>query len=364
MAVAKDEAAYIHEFIHHYLYFGFSHIFIGVNRTSDNTTEVLEKIQAQHSNVYFYNIDWIDWARPNGTNINEEIQFLAYASFIAKITNEFPEVQYCALLDIDEFWYPTGFQGTVDNWLQSTPYFDTASFYWACQFGDEAMFSKPFINKNARPRGQIKSFINLKSQRPLDRVRAHSPLFKEHEQVVHIDACGNDFAPRQGLKAAGRPTGDQPAYILHRMTRSEVEYVSNLRKGMLEADTPIKTNRTGYWSTSDDHRLPLDPFLVKQYHDSLDRFTETCLIQEELRRARDNIMAEADTILNTDRTTLIHNSHHYCQSLHGTKNYHKFLSKLESFVPLTENECSTIQRCYEHLKNLDRVYAGDLLKIL
>ena len=43
VAVAKDEGAYFSEWIHHHLYLGFDAIDIYVNRTSDNSLEILKK---------------------------------------------------------------------------------------------------------------------------------------------------------------------------------------------------------------------------------------------------------------------------------------------------------------------------------
>ena len=44
IAVAKDEDTYIHEWIHHHLYLGFSPIYIGVNRTSDKTFDIINPV--------------------------------------------------------------------------------------------------------------------------------------------------------------------------------------------------------------------------------------------------------------------------------------------------------------------------------
>lgn len=44
IAVAKDVGAYLAEWIHHHLYYGFSNIEIVLNRTADNSIQVLEHI--------------------------------------------------------------------------------------------------------------------------------------------------------------------------------------------------------------------------------------------------------------------------------------------------------------------------------
>jgi len=44
IAVAKDEAAYIPEWVYHHLNFGFDSISIYTNNISDNTRDVIDKI--------------------------------------------------------------------------------------------------------------------------------------------------------------------------------------------------------------------------------------------------------------------------------------------------------------------------------
>lgn len=44
VAIAKDEAAYLPEWIFHHLYFGFDQIDIYVNNTSDNTFALGEQL--------------------------------------------------------------------------------------------------------------------------------------------------------------------------------------------------------------------------------------------------------------------------------------------------------------------------------
>lgn len=364
MAVVKDEAAYIHEWIHHHLYFGASHIFIGINRTTDNTLKVIQKIQEHHKSVYVYDVNWIDWAKDTDSTINESIQFIAYAYMLDIIRRDFTDIPYCFPLDIDEFWFPKNFEGSLTNWLEKAPYFDTASFYWACQFGDKETFSKPFANLNARLRGQIKSIINLKSKLTLDRVRAHSPQFKEQDKVIHIDDMGNAFLPKQGLKAVSRPTHTPDACILHRMTRSETEYISNLRKGMLEEDTPIKTNRDGYWNTSADYQLNLRTDAINRYHSSLDNFSAKCGLEAEIEIARLEIAEGANLIFSARREQLIRNCHHYSHALQGTKSYENLLTLLSNLKPFTENEINHLEASYRQLSNAGKPYASNILSLL
>ena len=53
VAIAKDEASYIADWIHHHLYFGFDQIHVYVNRTTDNTIAILKEITKRYTGVSF-----------------------------------------------------------------------------------------------------------------------------------------------------------------------------------------------------------------------------------------------------------------------------------------------------------------------
>ena len=58
ITVASSEAPYIAEFIHHYIYQGFSNIFIGLNNdTSGRTGPIIESIAKQYPQVHLINTD-------------------------------------------------------------------------------------------------------------------------------------------------------------------------------------------------------------------------------------------------------------------------------------------------------------------
>jgi len=58
VAIAKDEAAYLPEWIYHHLHFGFDEIEVYVNFTTDNSYEVLAAI-AKHHPVRYRNAEYL-----------------------------------------------------------------------------------------------------------------------------------------------------------------------------------------------------------------------------------------------------------------------------------------------------------------
>lgn len=343
VAVAKNEAAYIHEWIHHHLYFGFGPIFIGINRTTDHTAEIIEKISAHYPEVHAVDINWIDSARPEGHTINTEIQAIAYAYFWDKVCREFPSSRYLAYLDIDEFWYPRDFTTQIEAYLDALPDFDIVSFYWACQFGERQQFQPPFADLSVRVRAQLKSLMNLKTGKTLKRMRVHTPIFEERDQIRHIDADGQPFVPLMGQKAKAPPGKQLGAGILHRMTRSETEYLAFLKNGNLEHAMPIKDNRDGFWYTSNQTPLVLPGKALEVYHASLARFVLDCDLTTEIKKAQEAISKRAETILAVPRQALLRHLQQFAQVLKGTNAERQLLSKLENFLPFSNDETALIR---------------------
>ena len=58
VAIAKDEAAYLAEWIYHHLSIGIQEIDVYLNGITDNSYRLMRLINAKHKNVKFYNADY------------------------------------------------------------------------------------------------------------------------------------------------------------------------------------------------------------------------------------------------------------------------------------------------------------------
>ena len=70
ISIVSDEQAYIAEFVHHYLYLGFSNIYLGINNSSDRTYAIIHKISEKYKNVIPINVDkqfWLGHRQDNGS---------------------------------------------------------------------------------------------------------------------------------------------------------------------------------------------------------------------------------------------------------------------------------------------------------
>jgi hypothetical protein len=299
IAVIKDQAAYVHEFIYHYLHFGFDKIVLLVNRTTDATVEIATQISRLYPQVICQSIDWID-----ALGFSGRIQSLGYAYGIWLLRHQ-AEVENVLLCDGDEFWFPSDFLSSISDFIRRYDAFDQLSFCWANQQNEEAAFLPPFENRSISLAPQIKSILAL--DRPIRAPRIHAHLFRGAS--IHLGPDGLPFVaePDRQERYAG-DLGNHAAYILHRIQRSEAEYIALLAQGNPEGSGRnnvelsaeltgtkaymVKTNRAGYLDECTG-QLPPANTLYCDYHRSLALFCESCGIGDQLSVAREGVMAQS-----------------------------------------------------------------------
>ncbi len=284
VAIAKDESPYLADWIHHYLFSGFDYLYIGVNRTTDSTFSVLEKITEKHPNVKYENVNWIDKSH---IGQNPELQAIAYSHLSYKLLQE-TDVDYILYVDIDEFWFSQDFS-SIKKFLSSSVPFDVASFNWCCQGGEEIAFLPPFKDVLSSIHMNVKTMISRESFFKVEKMRCHIPMFNKEEygQLIHLNSKAETFNSR--LRSDGRntehglnsPCMDGKYYILHRMVRSQEEYLSTVFRGNPEGET-IKRNRSGFKAGGESLKIAVP----ENYYASLELFITECQLEEEIESSR------------------------------------------------------------------------------
>lgn len=277
ICVAKDESPYIHEYIHHHLYFGFSYVLVLVNRTTDTTTQVLDAIISRHPNVSYLTCDWID-----EIGLGQYIQLIALACGIAHV-RKLPNIRYAAVTDIDEFWFPVDFKTNVLTYLEHLGWPAQISFCWLQQFVKEPSFRPPFETACGQHSNIIKSFVDVTTS--IQAMYSHRALLPP--EYSHVTANGVKYLHLDGLPMkSALPLQGHSAYILHRLQRSEDEYIASLLRGRPGKPGAIKDNRKGYLDLAPSFSSCLPAPLIMAYHESLQRFVDSCGLAELLERAR------------------------------------------------------------------------------
>lgn len=239
VAIAKDEAAYIPDWVCHHLYLGFDAIDIYINRTTDNSLEMIEAIGQSYPNVKGYSADWVDQCPLESQN---NLQYIIYAKAFheAKQSGEF---DYVLFLDIDEFWTPKSMRLSVQECIALNPEADTISFEWINEFGVNDAFSPLREKIDGRINPLVKTLIKIDA--PVTKQRFHFPEMNGGVSVlVDGDTFERDEKVTEGLHKDLQHL--RPVMIIHRAFRSPMEYVSLLNRGRPSDELQIKLNRGGY----------------------------------------------------------------------------------------------------------------------
>lgn len=319
IAISKDEAPYLAEFIHHYIYFGFSQIVILFNRTTDSSELIIKRIMGAYPQVSILNIDIVD-----ELDISHSMQSIGLACGIRALRRTGLS-DYALMCDIDEFWFPVDFETSIEQYLSALPPFDQVSFNWVAQMTREKKFAQPFETNYGFPARDHKSIVRLSS--PIMAVGAHGCDYHIHYKPTStwIDASGVNqqiSVPLFGSEASPSPAATQVpsetktllidqspdipkwwhcllhqnAYVLHRNQRSEEEFLYRLLRGNANEVAPskkyrLKTYGPGYIDEGPGIMLDLTASKLIDYHSSFDQFVQRCNVGDLIAAARSELLS-------------------------------------------------------------------------
>lgn len=328
VAIAKDEGAYIHEWIHHYLFMGFTKIFIGINRTTDETLNVLSNVNEKFENVFFEDMSWLDQACVQKKN--PQIQSLSYAYFSNQIQVNHKEITHILYCDIDEFWFSSDFSKDITTYIGNLPKFDALSFNWLNQNGDKTPFEKPFKNLTYQPDRHMKTIHCVKSIDKIVEFRCHASRYYSKFNKIHLDSNGVTVKYGEHDQAFhSQPPITIGAFVLHRWARSQLEYTAMLLRERPGVEIPIKNNRSGFVLGSGSS-LEIDHSHLQNYWESLDMFIVHCDLQEILELSINRIKEKSTKILDVTPDILIKHLKSYFNVLKGTEYHTKIIDVLEA----------------------------------
>lgn len=297
--IASDEGPYIAEFIHHYLYLGFSNIFVGLNNSSDKTEAILSKIASTHPNVHVLDVD------------DAQASFRQKGCYrvLFDYASHHSRSKYCLFVDVDEFWVADPFPTKVGDYLATRPAFDVHCFSWMICIG-ESPFSAPLSTSYSYSWN-----VHVKSMCCYDSgftdLRCHAPKLAYSDEICVLH--GNTISTLvnrmpDGLDICQKHKGYKTlpintpgiAWVLHRLNRSEIEYSYRLFKphANQQRGQSFKTNRNGYalkpgTPGAKEYVADLLPSeAVSSYHSSLAQFIHTCSLSADVEESRAGISEE------------------------------------------------------------------------
>lgn len=280
---AKNEAAYLPEWIFYHLGIGFESIKIYINNTDDNSIDVLDKIIEHYPQVSYVIADDLIQNPPEDfkekTNINffdtNKVQAVVYTDALCELKEQ--EVDHIAFLDIDEFFIPQKPLNQIFS-SESAEQFPKR-FQWVLLSGDK----KEFCTLDQCSKGFIDSSFKSVVPNHNNEIRAEDP---------HRFSINGDI---------GKISSD--ALVLHRVLRSQKEYLYLLSRSTSNQKNQLtngfKRNRRGWTSRGDDILKYTKSLHSGDYQKKLSAFISLCNISEDLSKAKSRILNQHEVIHDT-----------------------------------------------------------------
>ncbi|MBO1256397.1 glycosyltransferase family 2 protein [Alteromonas sp. 5E99-2] len=284
IAIAKDEGAYISEWIHHHLYFGFDAIEIHINRTSDNSIDIINTISNVYPEVSWQSADWVDMC---SSDARKHMQFIVYASALAELRKN-GEFSHVFFLDIDEFWCPSDLTLKIQDYLLTFPSDHALFFEWLNDLGDLPEFSS--IPKNLKGNPSPLGKTLLPANADIVEIRNHVSLLKDKSKVRLANGTLFQGRPKMQQALLKELSGLKDAFIYHRAHRSQLEYISLVFRGRPGNEFKYKNNRAGLPNKD----KPVDTVLFPDsayalYQTSLQSFLQKVQVEDLLPEAIDYV---------------------------------------------------------------------------
>lgn len=233
VAIIKDEAPYIPEWVFHHKYFGIDKFHFLINRTTDKTLDVILSISKKNDNISYEYLDWVDQCNAGVANA---IQQIGYAKAFYDLKNS---TDYILFLDIDEFWCSSDFNKNIQSSIIDLNYPSCINYLWHCELGKKQNFTgfckDTYYYNMALGKSIINTSVSVKG------FRAHVPNLSK----TPLLPSGIEFIPQSNNPQLliSDLVADYEYFVIHRIFKGEKEFLSNLAKGDMHTGKKMKTNR-------------------------------------------------------------------------------------------------------------------------
>ena len=204
-------------------------------------------------------------------------------------------------LDIDEFWMGKDFSTDIHSVLKFVNS-DVVAFEWLNKLNDHQPFS-PVVESEivGRRAPQVKVAVSTKLN--VNRMNPHNVLSAGTYSLANGSAfrqtCIN--YSRIDKEELAKPIKD--FFILHRMCRSQLEYIAALARGRpiqnSKKDSLFKSNRRGYEHGKGSTHINLNKEFIEQYYCSREQFIQNFGLKEEIFVAKKLVKKRCDLVLRT-----------------------------------------------------------------
>jgi hypothetical protein len=254
-AIAKDESAYIPQWIFHHLFFGFDCIEIWLNGTTDNSIDLMETIckTVDLGKVsYIIADDLLNECKKNGLHFQREVYQKIFDNM--QYGSDFTHLFF---LDLDEYWTPADFSSSIKKAIMEYDEFDALSFQWLLDSPDikREDFQRPFLSvNNGQKNRHLKTLIKLSNKKT--RVDIHNSLINNgiYKLCDGLTFTAGNIDEQHLVNAVDISYFEKTKntidiyFIYHQIYRSQREYLAHLYQGNRHTKENLifKNNRWGY----------------------------------------------------------------------------------------------------------------------
>lgn len=302
VSIVKDESPYIADWVAHHVYFGVDNFHFMVNRTSDATVSIIRSLSNIYSSITYEFVDWIDYCHPK---IQGSLQQISYSKAFSELNFD-----YFLFLDLDEYWTPSDFQSSIKKNIVDNNFPKVTYYQWHCECGVSEEFKNFRVNNSYYLMLLGKSLINKDAK--IDMFRAHIPVTNEKVLMSNGQPFKSKIKPPQFVHES--VSGVRDCFVVHRMYRSELEYVARLMNGNPDSRKTIKNNRKSGFkiSAKEEFSFNIEPAVLNDYESFISDFTKSSrseiLISKEVIYEKYNIFFKSIPSLYIEDAELLKNS--------------------------------------------------------
>ena len=306
VGIASNEAAYIPSWVFHHFRIGVDIVEIYINNTDDNSLKICRKIKKSYANFNYIKADSL---LTDCINNGKNFQLAAYNDSLIKSKQGFDNATYLLALDLDEYLTPLDLANNLKNLLHQYPTLDAISFLW---YSDDYEYEGPPFQFHYQPTTTLYRLDHVKTlakiTNKLKSCNHHNFIFESEKQPsiglgglnnAKLSDNTNTSCNCSKVNASFLNTLDasstEPWFVLHRIYRSEEEYLASLCRGRKHNNDsrPLKINRWGLspypWYKSQPIRLEFKQQDLDKYLTEFHLFTAKHGINKQIKIAQELI---------------------------------------------------------------------------
>lgn len=353
VAVCKNEAYFLPQWVYHHFYYGFDAIELYPNRITDNTLDVINKLQECYPNLSANNWGWFDSMHPESPTLQQSAYYYAYG-------NAKDSCDYILFMDCDEYWYPMDSVSNIHKIIEDMAYPDVLSFQWFNLKGRAAttvpIFSARYLRGYWNEHLKTMLRVNLK----VTYIAPHMPFIRGTVTwKLGNGELFNQLDLRDGRLKLSEYKGGNSSIIIHDYQKSPDFFMAHFGRGRAiskqkETQTDYAVNRKPF-----NHVCQSDALSTLTLHIPNDYFLGLYFIYrqlnlwEDLRAAYRNILLEALEALRlcmvhpaSELADIVSKSFGNIESIHTAlitklKNIYPEYSRLPAKPMLRPEDCTT-----------------------